>query len=104
MSKKKIGLTVFFLILLGVLILRQVWGRKPLEESKFLFGTVIQITAHGPGAREALQEAWAEMEEVQALTSQTHGEVARINQGSGMGEVAVSGELFSFLTDRKSVV
>jgi thiamine biosynthesis lipoprotein len=69
----------------------------PVEERRFLFGTIIRITAYGPGATAAVGEAMEEMARIHRWASQTQGIVARINAQAGKTPVQVGPEIVAFL-------
>jgi thiamine biosynthesis lipoprotein len=69
----------------------------PVEERRFLFGTLIRISAYGPGASAAVGEAIGEMERIHRWTSQTQGTVGRINEQAGKSPVYVGPEIIAFL-------
>jgi thiamine biosynthesis lipoprotein len=89
-----LGLVGFLLLLL--LLLQQV-RLKPVEKNGFLFGTLIRITAYGPKAAIAVEQAFAEMERIHRLTAQNQGIVARLNAEAGRKPVPVDGETFFLL-------
>ncbi len=97
MRKRKLWLLVvlFLLILTAFFFARR--HQKPVNESRFLFGTLIRITAYGPGASVAVRQAFGELERIHELTSQTQGIVAKINAQAGKAPVSVGPEFFAFL-------
>ena len=91
-------MVILALLIIGIAALVFQQRRQvPVEERRFLFGTLIRITAYGPGASAAVESALGEMERIHSLTSQTDGSVARINEQAGKTPVHVEPELFAFL-------
>jgi len=68
-----------------------------MEKSRFLFGTLIRITAYGPNASVGIEQAFNEMERIHRLTAQNQGMVALINDEAGHKPVPVGEEFFSLL-------
>lgn len=95
--RRIIGLLVAMVgVILVGFFLRRV-EQQPVEKSRFLFGTLIRITAYGPNASAGIDQALAEMERIHRLTAQDQGVVALINEEAGQKPVPVEEELFSFL-------
>ncbi|NLY89345.1 MAG: FAD:protein FMN transferase [Firmicutes bacterium] len=67
---------------------------KPLHKEGFLFGTLIRITAYGPGARAALDRALSEMAGIEEKIA---GAVAAVNSKAGEEPVKVDEEVFALL-------
>ncbi|MDK2855659.1 MAG: FAD:protein transferase [Bacillota bacterium] len=77
-------------------------GQVPLakaEKTEFMMDTVITITAYGPKAAEAVNNAMAEMRRIAALMNadDPKSEVSRINQNAGKRPVRVSEDTFRLL-------
>jgi len=96
-QRRIIGLFVAFLGVLAVGFFLRRAEEKPVEKSRFLFGTLIRITAYGPGAASGVDRALAEMERIHGLTAQNEGLVALINERAGQSPVPVGEELFNLL-------
>jgi thiamine biosynthesis lipoprotein len=76
----------------------QVYYRlTPVQKEGFLLGTYIRITAYGPRAKRAVEQAMAKMEEVEEYTASDTGPVDLINQNAGIKPVQVNQELFSLI-------
>mgnify|MGYP002344358696 CR=1 FL=1 len=88
---------ILVLILIIIILPRIYYLKKPIKKETFLFGTLIRITAYGPGASSAIDRAFMEMSRIESYTAQDRGEVAKINLNAGKHPVKVSNELFSFL-------
>ena len=97
MNKRKIWLLVVLVLLFFAAFLFFQRREEPVTDSRFLFGTLIRITAYGPGAAVAVEQAFGELEQIHELTSQTQGIVAHINAQAGKSPVQVGPEFFTFL-------
>lgn len=96
-KQKNIGLLVILVLLVATALFLHHRRQKPVTESRFLFGTLIRITAYGPGASVAVEQAFGELERIHRLTSQTEGIVARLNAQAGKTPLQVGPEFFAFL-------
>ncbi|NLW10272.1 MAG: FAD:protein FMN transferase [Firmicutes bacterium] len=67
---------------------------KPLYKEAFLFGTLIRVTAYGPGARAALDRALTEMARIEQEIAKA---VAAVNSKAGEEPVEVDAEFFALL-------
>ena len=74
---------------------------KPYQETRFALDTVIDVTAYGPEAAGAAQEAWQEMARLDALLDcyKADSEVARVNQAAGGAPVTVSDDTFRVIEE-----
>lgn len=97
MEKRKIWLLVTLVLLVFITFIIYRKRQAPVTEDRFLFGTLIRITAYGPGASAAVVKAYAEMERIHRLTSQTQGIIAHINEQAGKTRVRVEEDLYRFL-------
>ncbi len=70
-----------------------------VEESRLLLHTFIEIKAWGEGARQAIQEAYSEMDRVNALLNSydPNSEVSIINKNAGGAPVQISAETMEAL-------
>lgn len=84
-------LAAVFLIIAGAYI---TVTNKPVHKEAFLFGTLIRMTAYGPGARVALDRALAEMTTVEETIAHA---VAAVNGKAGEEPVEVEEEFFALL-------
>lgn len=68
---------------------------KPYKETQFLMDTVIDITAYGPGAEDAVKASFAEFQRLHNLTNHfdVNSQVSKINQMAGKGPVVVDSDL-----------
>jgi thiamine biosynthesis lipoprotein len=80
-----------------MLFLRTYYLKKPIQKDNFLFGTLIRITAYGPGASNAIDRAFTEMSRIESFTAQDRGEISNINLNAGKEPVKIGDELFSLL-------
>jgi len=64
---------------------------KPYKETQFLMDTIIEITAYGPGAEEAVRACFVEFQRLHTLTNNfdDNSQVSRINQMAGKSKVIV---------------
>ena len=71
------------------------FSQKPYKETQFLMDTVIDITAYGPGAEEAVKASFAEFQRMHNLTNHfdVNSQVSKINQMAGKEPVAVDPDL-----------
>jgi len=72
---------------------------KVYKETQFLMDTVVEITAYGPGAEEAVKAAFAEFQHLHALTNNfdDNSQVSKINQMAGKEKVVVDPELVKII-------
>ena len=96
---KKISL-VIVMVIAAVLFISGYLGNnkvtpKPYNETQFLMDTVIEITAYGPGAEEAVKAAFGEFQRLHAITNNfdENSQVSKINQMAGKEKVAVDPSL-----------
>ena len=68
---------------------------KSYKETQFLMDTIIEITAYGPGAEEAVKESFVEFQRVHNLTNNfdENSQLSKINQMAGKKKVVVDPEL-----------
>jgi thiamine biosynthesis lipoprotein len=76
---------------------------KPYKETQFLMDTVIEITAYGPNAGEAVKDAFAEFKRIQKLSDKfdPSSQVSQINRLAGMGKMAVDPDV-ALMIDRSA--
>jgi len=67
---------------------------RPVHKEGFLFGTLIRVTAYGPGARAALDRALSEMARIEEKIA---GTVEAVNRKAGEEPVPVDEEFLGFL-------
>jgi thiamine biosynthesis lipoprotein len=67
---------------------------RPLHKEAFLFGTLIRVTAYGPGARAALDRALSEMARIEEMIATA---TAVINRKAGEEPAPVDEEFFAFI-------
>ena len=67
---------------------------RPVHQEGFLFGTLIRVTAYGPGARAALDRALSEMARIEEKIA---GTVEAVNRKAGEEPVPVDEEFLGFL-------
>jgi len=70
---------------------------RPVTKEAFLFGTLIRITAYGPGAGSTMDKALDKMAVIEQWTGTGTGSVAKINSKAGIEPVEVEEELFFLL-------
>ena len=68
-----------------------------MRREGFLLGTYIRITAYGPGAKHAIDQAMAEMAKVEEYTASDTGQVGLINRNAGVKPVRVDQDLFALI-------
>ena len=68
---------------------------KPYKESRFLMDTLIDITAYGANAPDAVKAAFGEFERIHAMANQydVNSQLSRINLAAGIEPVAVDDDL-----------
>jgi len=99
---KRIRMLAALLILLTI-ALAGCSTAKPYKETKFLMDTVIEITAYGPNAEEAVKDAFAEFKRVQRLSDKfdANSQLSQINRAAGVGKMAVDPDL-ALMIDRSA--
>lgn len=82
-----IGMLCFALLFSGCMT-----AAKPYEQTAFALDTVIDITAYGPNAEQAVQKSLAEMTRLESLLSnyQENSEITAINKQAGIQAVDIS--------------
>lgn len=72
---------------------------KPYNETQFLMDTVVEITAYGPGAEQAVKAAFAEFKRLQDISSNFDpaSQLSQINQAAGRNKVKVDPDLIAML-------
>jgi FAD:protein FMN transferase len=72
----------------------------PVERARFLMGTRLVLQARGPGAPEAMERAFAEVERLEAILSnwRSDSEVARLNAAAAEAPFRCSPDLFAAAT------
>ena len=72
---------------------------EPYKETQFLMDTIIEITAYGPGAEEAVKASFVEFQRLHTLTNNfdENSQVAQINQMAGKSKVAVDPDLVDII-------
>jgi FAD:protein FMN transferase len=102
MSRKKqvVMLTCFALIVLlfGCATL-PIGQPKGVKETQFIMDTIIEITAYGPQAQAAIDNAFAEMKRIDGLMNiyDENSEASKINAMAGKGPVVVSDDMLFVL-------
>ena len=78
---------------------------KPYKETQFLMDTIIQITAYGPGAKEAVKAAFAEYQRLHALTNNfdENSQLSQIGKMAGKSKVVVDPDLIHIITFSQQV-
>mgnify|MGYP003589107805 CR=1 FL=1 len=68
---------------------------KPHKDSRFLMDTLIEITAYGSNAKEAVAEAFGEFDRIHAIANQydANSQISQVNQAAGIGPVTVDHDL-----------
>jgi len=72
---------------------------KPYKETQFLMDTVIEVTAYGPNAEEAVGAAFAEFKYLHTLTNNfdENSQVSQISQMAGKSKVVVDPDLLNII-------
>jgi len=78
---------------------------KPYKETQFLMDTIIEITAYGPGAQEAVKASFAEFQRLHTLTNNfdDNSQLSRINHMAGKSKVVVDPDLVQIITFSQQV-
>ena len=78
---------------------------KSYKETQFLMDTIIDITAYGPGAEDAVKAAFLEYQRLHTLTNNfdENSQVSKINQMAGKGKVVVDSDLVYIITFSQQV-
>ncbi len=92
-----LGLSTLLLVtlLISGCFTDRLFSPKPYKETQFLMDTVIDITAYGPGAEEAVKASFSEFERLHTLTNHfdANSQLSRINQMAGKAPVVVDSDL-----------
>lgn len=86
-------------VLLSGCFTNSLFSPKPYKETQFLMDTVIDITAYGPGAEEAVKASFAEFQRMHNLTNHfdANSQVSQINQMAGKKPVVVDPDLMHII-------
>lgn len=89
----------FAILLVVMLSLSGCGEEKPYKETQFLMDTVIEITAYGPNAQNAVKEAFGEFKRIDQISNRYNpeSEISKINQSAGKDKVTVSAELIDII-------
>lgn len=70
--------------------------KAPVTRTEFLMGTIVTVKAYGPGAKPAIDEAFARLHDIEDKMSVNieKSEVSRINASAGRAAVRVSDDVF----------
>lgn len=103
MKRSRVGLSLVVLLLLlaivagGVLYTVQTMGRS-VSRSEFLMGTVMDITAYGPRAGQAIEAAFDRIRQVEKETGASGVDIGRVNARAGRSATKVSPDTWSILS------
>lgn len=91
---KKIRI-LYIILVLSALVITGCAKEKPYKETQFLMDTVIEITAYGPNAKEAVTEAFGEFKRIQKIGDKfdTDSQVAQLSRAAGISPVTVDPDL-----------
>ncbi len=72
---------------------------KPYKETQFLMDTIVEMTAYGPGAENAVKAAFAEIKRLHDVTNNFDpaSQVSKINQAAGRDKVKADPDLIAML-------
>lgn len=72
---------------------------KPYKETRFLMDTIIEITAYGSNAEEAVKFAFGEFEKLHKIANQydENSQISEINRNAGIKPVTVDDDIISML-------
>jgi thiamine biosynthesis lipoprotein len=72
---------------------------KPYKETQFLMDTIVEMTAYGPGAEQAVKAAFGEFRRLHSLSNRFDpgSQVSMINQMAGKEKVKVDPELVAMI-------
>lgn len=105
--KKKVSIVVAFIIILLIsgCFASRISAPKVYKETQFLMDTMIEITAYGPNAEEAVKAAFEEFRHLHSVTNNfdENSQLSRINQMAGKEKVAVDPELVKIIEFSKEV-
>ena len=90
-----LGTLLLVTLLISGCFTNRLFSPKPYKETQFLMDTVIDITAYGPGAEEAVKASFSEFERLHTLTNHfdANSQLSRINQMAGKAPVVVDSDL-----------
>lgn len=98
--KKKLSIVLTILVIItllafGYLRNHNLSAAQPYKETQFLMDTIVEITAYGPGAEEAVKAAFAEFQRLHTITNNfdENSQVSKINQMAGKAKVPVDPDL-----------
>jgi thiamine biosynthesis lipoprotein len=102
MSTRKVIYLLLLLAITGVIIgcaNSRLFSAKPYKETRFLMDTIIEVTAYGPNAEEAVKAAFAEFQHLHDITNNfdENSQVSKINQMAGKSKVKVDAKLVDIL-------
>jgi len=109
MHKRLSLLSIITLLLTTVLVTgcfsNHLFAPQPYKETQFLMDTIIEITAYGPGAEEAVKASFIEFQRLHTLTNNfdENSQVSRINQMAGKSKVVVDPDLVYIIKFSKEV-
>lgn len=89
----------FFLLMVVALIMVSMTGcisqLKPYKDSRFVMDTLIEITAYGPNAKEAVAEAFIEFDRIHDIANQydPNSQISQVSQAAGIAPVIVDNDL-----------
>ncbi len=78
---------------------------KPYQETQFLMDTIIEVTAYGPGAEQAVKAAFAEFKRLDKLANKfdPDSQLSKINAMAGRAKVAVDPELVDMIRQSAAI-
>lgn len=103
MIRSRVGLSLIVFLLLpviaagGILYAIRAMGR-PVSRSEFLMGTVVDITAYGPRAGQAIEAAFDRIRQVEKETGASGVDIGRVNARAGRSSTKVSPDTWSILS------
>lgn len=92
---RRISVLVLTTLLISGCFTNGLFPPKSYKETQFLMDTVIDITAYGPGAEEAVKASFVEFQRLHTLTNRfdDKSQVSTINQMAGKKPVSVDSDL-----------
>ena len=108
--KKFFSVVGIIFLLCTTLVISGCWNNplsapKPYKETQFLMDTIVEITAYGPGAEEAVKAAFAEFQRLHTLTNNfdENSQLSKINQMAGKEKVMVDPDLLHIISFSQQV-
>jgi len=98
-NKIKFLFIILFLLIISITACSKSTGDERVTRTNFLLDTIIQITAYGPNAEDAIVEAFDRISDIQNKMTAVgkSSEIIKINEAAGLGYQKVSPDTFFVL-------